>query len=217
MHAPQEAQFHIVGQDMSSQALALASRLLKLRPTAAVAMFRVQPGDSTRPVSFKLLAFTESLRELADAPASRSNADLDVTFTHAPVFLNPDTAALYAKSSKACVSILESFLQRSSTRASTYKLIVSLTGRLKKVRADLWVVLHLQDGCEIIASYSALPPDFVFTADLRPPIDYEDEHQDCPTPFRWRDDEGSRRPKPESPPFMCAFCGATATSQRRYA
>lgn len=217
--SPSFALHAVAGQEVPPLAQSCATSLMSEGPSSAVGALHVAYQEENRLLPPKIIAFNDSLRELADLPDITST-DLAAAFPRAPVFLNKDTAAMFAAGQQRCGVILDSFLRGVISSARTYKLVVSVTGRLKKVMKEMWAVQYRDGGCDFIIRIRVLPDDFIFPSDLQSanaqsPAVRVRNLSESGLLFHWKSTE--RRAKASGCAFACRSCGATQTTQRRCA
>ena len=129
---------------------------------------------------------------------------------------------MFAAGQQRCGVILDSFLRGVISSARTYKLVVSVTGRLKKVMKEMWAIQYRDGGCDFIIRIRVLPDDFIFPSDLQSanaqsPAVRVRNLSDSGLLFHWKSTERRGAKSPSGHAFACRSCGATQTTQRRYA
>lgn len=222
----------VPGQEVSGSGQTASAKLTLERPSAAVAVLQASFDPTTGVLSFKLKSYNEKLQQLNDISAAITSADPQDTWALQPVFLREETAAIFTAAMQRCLTTAYLLCSAKINNATMYCLNVSRTGRLSKVRKELWAVTHVQHQCELLLAETVLPDGFEFTADLQtpyriaPPVARERRSSepavgaDYRPAIQWASERApAKQKKPRSRShglFVCLSCGATETAQKRY-
>lgn len=222
----------VPGQEVSGQSQTASAKLIAERPSAAVAVLQVRFDPTTGVLMFKLKSYNEKLQQLNDIPAAITSADPHDTWIMQPVFFREDTAAIFTAAMQRCLTTAYLLCSAQINNATMYCLNVSRTGRLSKVRKELWAVTHAQHQCEFMLAETVLPDGFEFTSDLQtpyhvaPPVARERRasepavSEQCRPAIQWASERAPAKHKTarsrSQGHFVCLSCGATETAQKRY-
>lgn len=213
---------------MSQGARELAAHVALHRPGAAVAILGVTFDSKLGTHRLALKGYNTQLKDLVDI-AEIASPDVSKVFLHSPVFLNRESAAIFAASIQRYYEILSAFLEERAVFATTLGLLISWTGRMKRITKEFRVTQRSPGYLEYVITEQQMPEDVAFTVDLqtpyhigrvptkrRSPVDSPPGTPPGVLQLGWIiEQEFAKRVSAADRDFKCSSCGANETSQRR--